>query len=148
VPKEKLNILLVDDDHGECDFFREALEKAHVSFELKCCYNVLDDVYFQLLSKDFDVIFLDINMPGETGVSFLKKIKSKEKFKDIPVIMYTVSAHDSEIEECYKLGAHYYLVKPYAELNLVESVRKIFETDLTLSSRPSIENFVINLAFA
>jgi CheY-like chemotaxis protein len=149
VPKEKLNILLVDDDRGECDFFTEALEKAHIYFELTCCYNVMDEVYFHLLSKEFHVIFLDINMPGENGIKFLKKIKSKEKFKDIPIIMYTVSAHEAEIEECYSLGAHYYLVKPYAELNLIESVRKIFETDLMPGSpRPSIENFVINLAFA
>jgi CheY-like chemotaxis protein len=148
VPKEKLNILLVDDDQHECGYFKEALEKAHIYFELTCCFNVLDDVYYHLLSKEFHVIFLDINMPGENGIKFLKKIKSKEKFKDIPVIMYTVSAHESEIEECYKLGAHYYLVKPYAELNLIESIRKIFETDLTSAPQPPIENFVINLAFA
>jgi CheY-like chemotaxis protein len=149
MPKEKLNILLIDDDRDECSFFREAMEKININFELTCCYNVMDEVYFHLLEKDFHLIFLDINMPGDNGITFLKKIKSKEQFKHIPIVMYTVSGNETDIEVCYNLDAFHYLVKPYSELNLIESLRKIFRTDFnTPPSKLPIDNFVINLAFA
>jgi CheY-like chemotaxis protein len=149
MPKPKLNILLIDDDREEWNFFKEALEKVNIHFELTCCHNAMDSVYYELLHKDFHLIFLDINMPGENGIKFLEKIKSKENFRHIPVIMYTVSANETDIEQCYRLGAHHYLVKPYAERNLVESLRKIFEADFTLPQPGTPQDdFVINLAFA
>ncbi len=146
MPEETLNILLIDD---ECALFTEALEGAAVNFELTCCPDVMHEVYYHLHEKDFHIIFLDINMPGDSGLVFLEKIKSHPSFEHIPIVMYTVSVHDNDIEKSYELGAHYYMVKPYAQQNFVESLKKIFQTDWTkLQPQPAIYKFVVNLAFA
>src|SRR5690349_4334858 len=129
MPKEQLHILLIDDDRDDCRFFKEALGKIDLWFDLAYSENVEDDVYYHLHNKNFHVIFLDINMPGEKGITFLKKLKENEGFRHIPVIMFTVSISDKDIQESYRLGAHHYLVKPYSEINLKTSLRKIFEAD-------------------
>lgn len=72
-----------------------------------------------------DIILLDIIMPLSNGFSTLKKIKGEEKLKNIPVVMLTNLAQNSDREEGEKLGAVDYLVK--ADLTPSEVVKKIRE---------------------
>jgi CheY-like chemotaxis protein len=149
MPKEKLNILLIDDDKEECTYFLETLQKLYLNFNLTYSADCLVQVYDVLDKNQIHLIFLDINLKEKDGIQFLKEIKSKENYRHIPVIMYTVSMRDEEIDQCYKLGAHYYMIKPYSEQNFLESLKKIFTHDWTEPQPiPSTFNFVINLAFA
>jgi CheY-like chemotaxis protein len=149
MPKKKLNILLIDDDREEYNLFKEALQRTFVDFGLAYSADCLEGIYQLLDAGDFHIIFLDINMPGKNGLKFLKEIKQKEKYAHIPIVMYTTSGNEQDIDESYTSGAHYYMIKPYAQLNFVESLNKIFSIDWTLPQPiPGIYNFVINLAFA
>jgi len=65
------------------------------------------------------LILLDINLPGMSGVEFLRRIKSEERTRDIPVVVLTVSESDRMIIECGRLGAENYIVKPLGIENLV-----------------------------
>ncbi len=58
------------------------------------------------------IILLDLNLPGMSGVEFLRRVKLEPTLRDIPVIVLTVSRHDQVIIECSRLGVVNYIVKP------------------------------------
>jgi CheY-like chemotaxis protein len=73
-----------------------------------------------------DVIFLDINMPLIDGFECLTFLKTTPPLKSIPVIMFTTSKREKDIETCLRLGADYYLTKPNSYLELDQIVREFF----------------------
>jgi len=77
-----------------------------------------------------DLILLDVMMPGMSGFEVLKKLKSQDITKAIPVIMVTVAAARAEMERGLKEGAAYYLTKPYDASELLERIKKLLGADL------------------
>jgi two-component system chemotaxis response regulator CheY len=67
-----------------------------------------------------DMILLDWNMPGMSGMDFLNAIKLNEKFYDIPVTMVTTEADKDKVKSAIQAGASGYLIKPLTP----ESFRK------------------------
>lgn len=59
-----------------------------------------------------DLILLDINIPLMDGKTVLKEIKTRRKFRNIPVVMFTSSENEKDITDSYALGANAYLTKP------------------------------------
>ena len=58
------------------------------------------------------MILLDLKLPKVSGLEVLKKLKSDERCKSVPVVVLTSSQEDQDIQECYKLGVNSYVVKP------------------------------------
>jgi CheY-like chemotaxis protein len=107
------NFMIIDDDADDRFFFKSALKKMLTSIE--CMEANGAHEAFELLRKAIQLpnyIFLDINMPRMDGRECLKRLKSDEKLKHIPVIMYSTSFSEESIIEFYKLGALSYLNKP------------------------------------
>jgi len=145
---KKLNILLIDDDQHQNLFFDDALKTLRINYNLLYSTDALASVN-KLLSEDINLIFLDINMPRMSGLQFLKEIKTHEVYHSIPVIIHSITARTIDIEESYKNGAHYFLVKPYSMMNIIESLKIIFKIDWrTPPPRPPFDKFVVNLAYA
>ncbi len=71
-----------------------------------------------------DLVLLDIIMPGgeEEGVRVLETIMKNDPEKK--VIMITAVGQDTVVEQCKKLGARDYLIKPFGEEQVIETVRK------------------------
>lgn len=97
--------LLVEDDPEDQEIFVDALH--HISSSTGC-YAVAngEEALFTLTQEDFlpDCIFTDLNMPGMDGFEFIKKLRSIEKFKDIPVVIYTSYYSEEEIKKAKALG--------------------------------------------
>jgi CheY-like chemotaxis protein len=145
---DELRILHVDDDEDDRIFLAEALQKLHLHHKLTGAQGCMD--LFNVMREDytFDMIILDVNMPLMDGKQCLKKIKAHEKFRDIPVIIFTVSSSQKDIDEVYESGAHYHVVKPYSAINYSLALKKIFDIDWKNKPPvPSKEDFVINFAF-
>jgi two-component system response regulator len=64
------------------------------------------------ISKKPKVIILDLKMPRLNGIEVLERIRANEDTKKIPVVIFTSSKEDPDIENCYSLGVNSYLVKP------------------------------------
>jgi len=144
----QLRILHVDDDDDDLLLLSKALEEINLHHSITTASGCLD--LFKLLENEdsYDLIIMDVNMPIMNGKQCLKKIKAHEKYCNIPVVMFTVSSAVSDIEETYQAGAHYHMVKPYAFVNLVESVRTLFAIDWKNNPPvPSKDHYVINHAF-
>lgn len=71
------------------------------------------------------VVLLDLKMPRVDGLEVLRRIKSDEALRNIPVVMLTSSREERDLVESYRLGVNAYVVKPVAFDQFVEAVREI-----------------------
>jgi len=112
--REKGLFLIVDDDNDDCEFFREALSDVAPNIDFDVANNG-EEALIKLrndLIKIPDVIFLDLNMPRMDGKTCLKELKKDNILKEIPVVIYTTSSNQDDIDETKALGAFYFLTKP------------------------------------
>jgi len=72
-----------------------------------------------------DFIFLDIRLPGMTGIELLRQLKSHPATRGIPAIMLTTSERSEEINASYEAGACGYIVKPVDFMVLAEKIRAL-----------------------
>ena len=139
-------ILLADDDEDDCMFFKEALEELSLCASLKTVNNGVElmDFLANNLPNLPQVLFLDVNMPRKSGAECLSEIKRNEKFKHLPVIIYSTSSNIDVMDQLYGKGAQYYIRKPadFSSLKSVISrtIELIKQERLLPSSR---EEFVI-----
>jgi len=71
------------------------------------------------------VIFLDLHMPKINGLEFLRRIKSDEQTKEIPVVVLKSSISPIEVNECHRLGVNDYIEKPLEYGDFIGVLEKI-----------------------
>lgn len=74
-----------------------------------------------------DVLFLDLNMPRMDGKECLREIRSDILLSNIPVVIYTTSSHQRDIDDCIALGANGFITKPSDMSDLEKIVLTIAE---------------------
>lgn len=106
------NILQIDDDQDDCNFFLEALEEISSSNYI-AIHNPVQALQ-KLVNREIspDLIFLDINMPFMNGIEVLTEIKKKDVLKNIPVIIFSTSIPVEVKSKIKALGALDYFTKP------------------------------------
>jgi DNA-binding NarL/FixJ family response regulator len=123
-----IEILLADDDTDDGMLFREgvsdALDNARLTWvedgELLLTYLANDVSYHP------DIIFLDINMPRRCGKECLKAIRANKKLKDVPVVMFSTSLAEKDIDDTFDGGANLYLCKRMYFENDIAILKQIF----------------------
>jgi len=76
-------------------------------------------------SADPDLILLDLNLPRVSGKEVLARVRSDPRTREIPVIVFTSSRDDRDLQECLNLGANGYIVKPTDFGQFAVAVRKM-----------------------
>jgi CheY-like chemotaxis protein len=116
------NILQIDDDYDDCEFFEQAL-KAVSDAHYTAMTNPLDALRL-LTNKEIkpDLIFLDVNMPLMSGPELLTEIKKRDIIKNIPVIILSTAPLISKNNEKV-LGARDVLIKPNTFNELKNMIR-------------------------
>lgn len=71
-----------------------------------------------------ELIFMDVRMPNMDGLTASKIIKSTEEYKHIPIIAVTAGAFSSDTEQIIEAGLDSYIIKPFENINVLETVRK------------------------
>jgi len=110
-------ILVVDDDPINRKLIVRILSKK--GFESLEATNGLEALN-QLENNNIDLIFLDIVMPVMDGMEFLKEIKNKPEYLNLPVIILTTD--DSRKMEAMALGANDIIIKPISPVTLLEKI--------------------------
>lgn len=122
-------ILLIEDEVFIADLYARQLIKA--GFEVK----TVDDgtAGLQTLnSEKFDLLLLDIMLPGINGLEILKQWKTKNPTSTMPVLLLTNLGQDSVIKEGFQLGAQGYLIKSaYTPDQVLAEVKKALEPQPT-----------------
>ena len=84
------------------------------------------EAFFQALADRLpELILLDIMLPGEDGMTILKKIKGNERTKEIPVIMVTAKGAEFDKVSGLDNGADDYVTKPFGMMELVSRIKAV-----------------------
>jgi CheY-like chemotaxis protein len=132
-------ILLVDDDREDRAIMNDALRLLGEDEIIWHAENGEDGL--SILEKNYALssipclIVLDLNMPRMSGTQTLRMIKGDERFKDIPVIIYSTSVNPLEKKATLLLGAHSYITKPVSFNESMETA-KIFLGFCALTPAP------------
>ena len=115
------HILVVDDDDGIRNLVKKYLNENNF---LVTTADSAEDALEKIIIIKFDLIILDIMMPGKSGIEF---IQEKKKDLDTPVILLTAKGQASERVEGLEIGADDYLPKPFEPKELLLRIKNILE---------------------
>ncbi|MBW2199618.1 MAG: response regulator [Deltaproteobacteria bacterium] len=117
----KIRVLLVDDERDFVETLAQRLEVR--DFAVTTAFGG-DEALDLIKEREFDVVVLDVLMPGKNGIETLNEIKELKPLT--PVIMLTGNTTVETAIEGMKLGAYDYLMKPTETEDLVEKITKAF----------------------
>jgi CheY-like chemotaxis protein len=126
LPSSKRTIMVVDDNPDLVEILRMMLESN--GFNVRCAYSgqeLLDSLKEQIP----DLILLDIMMPQMDGLEVLTRLKEDASTESIPVILLTAKMQNADILEGYKMGADYYITKPFTPAQVLEGINLILHGD-------------------
>ena len=129
----KAHILIVDDDDRIRDLVKEYLSQNNF---LVSTAKDSDDALEKTKIVKFDLIVLDIMMPGETGLEFTQNYKNKI---DTPILLLTAKGEPSERIEGLEIGADDYLTKPFEPKELILRINNILSKTKSLEIKREIE---------
>jgi DNA-binding response OmpR family regulator len=115
-----MKVLLVEDETRISDFVKKGLGEA--GFDVTAS-NHGDEGYELAANQTFDVIVLDIMLPGRDGLSILRQLREKRKV--VPVILLTARTTLDERIEGLNLGADDYLTKPFYVEELIARIQAV-----------------------
>lgn len=116
-----MKILIIEDEHKIANSIKKGLEQE--SFTADVVYNGLDG--FDLAaSEDYEVIILDLMLPGMNGLEICRKLREEEK-KHTPILILTAKGQLEDKVKGLNSGADDYLVKPFAFAELLARVKAL-----------------------
>ncbi len=135
------HILVVDDDKGIRELVKEYLNQNNF---ITTTAESAEGATEKIKLIKFDLIILDIMMPGKSGLDFIKENK---KSLDTPIILLTAKGEASERIEGLEIGADDYLPKPFEPKELILRIRNILNKTNIIKDRKEIKfgNIRINL---
>jgi putative two-component system response regulator len=115
-----MNIIVADDDKVLSKMICSILkENGHTT---RAVFDAMQVMMFAVKEPP-DLVILDINMPGGTGLDVLRKLKNSSKTNGVPVIVITGSTDQKLPDEVLKLGATHFLSKPIEPAVLLQAVK-------------------------
>lgn len=125
--KNTAEILLVEDNPNDAELAIRALKKNNLANNLIHLEDGQEalDYLFNDNNEMPKLILMDVKMPRVDGIEVLRRLKSDEKKKVIPVVMLTSSKEDKDIIEAYNLGVNAYIVKPVDFDQFVKAVTQL-----------------------
>ena len=131
--KFEAHILVVDDDDGIRNLVKKYLNENNF---LVTTANNAEDAEEKIKVIKFDLIVLDIMMPGESGLDFISK--NKDKY-NTPIILLTAKGEANERVEGLEVGADDYLPKPFEPKELTLRIRNILNKTKSKNIKRVIE---------
>lgn len=144
-----IHVLLADDDEDDRHFFKEAFEEIKIKTQVN---TVNDGVELMNLLSNPDtplpnILFLDLNMPRKGGLDCLAEIKTFSHLKDIPIVIYSTSSSEEDIEETFVRGANVYIKKPSDFAVLKSILKEVITINWQYhTSGMNRDNFILSLS--
>ena len=86
-----------------------------------------------------ELVLLDVMLPGEDGVAILKRLRSDERYREIPVIMATAKGTEFDKVQSLDLGADDYITKPFGMMEMVSRVKAVLRRSQPKQSAPLLK---------
>lgn len=145
--KGLITVLIADDDPDDRALAREAFLEAKLGHRLEFVhdgvqvFDYLDAALTESGSAEHpfpDLIVLDLNMPRLDGRETLRRLKASERYRQIPVVVFTTSTSEHDIRESYGHGAHSFISKPATFAGLLDVVQSLGKYGLDDAQRPRL----------
>jgi two-component system response regulator len=143
--ENSVEILLVEDNPNDVELALHALKKNNLTNNIHVVRDGAEALEFLFGTGAYaernpnhtpKVILLDLKLPKVDGLEVLKRIKSDERTRLIPVVVLTSSREERDIVESYKLGVNSFIVKPVDFEQFTEAVRQLGMYWLLLNQPP------------
>lgn len=115
-------ILVVDDDKDILELVRYNLTKDNF---IVACAVTGEEALAKLRVYSFDLILLDIMLPGRDGVEICRLLKNSKETARIPVVMLTAKGEDADVVLGLELGADDYVTKPFSPRVLLARIKAV-----------------------
>jgi CheY-like chemotaxis protein len=135
--------LVADDDADDFLFLKDALCEIAPEVQVSHLDSCLKLVDMMENDESPDLIFLDLNMPVFSGRECMKRIRVHNRWKHVPVIIYSTSNAEQDVKSCMEDGADLYIVKPNSFQALLNLVKKVMSMDWKNRSIIQKEQFLL-----
>ncbi len=131
---DAVEILFVEDNPNDIELTLRALKKQNLANQVHVVRDGAEALDFLFCKGAYSkrkiengpkLVLLDLKLPKVDGLEVLRKIKSDERTKVIPVVVLTSSREERDIVESYKLGVNSYMVKPVDFDKFIQSVSEL-----------------------
>lgn len=131
---EKVEILLAEDNERDAEMTLRALRKNNLGNRVHRVVDGAEALEFMFCTGGYadrdpnalpKLILLDLKMPKVDGIEVLRRLKSEERTRTLPVVMMTSSNEERDVVESYRLGVNSYIVKPIDFSAFVDVVARI-----------------------
>ena len=122
------SILLIEDDEVDIKNIERVFKEAEISNNLAICNNGEEALAYLEKNKVVDrpcLIMMDLNMPRMNGKEFLLELKINDHFKMIPVIVFSTSEEERDVEDCFRSGVAGYFIKPLDYTEFLKMIQAI-----------------------
>src|SRR5919197_100440 len=119
-----VRILVVEDEAKVAQALREGLDAEHYGVDVSATG---EDAFFRLHAETFDLVILDLMLPGRDGLEILKTLRRRDRYT--PVLVLTARDAVEDRVQGLDSGADDYLVKPFAFPELLARVRALLRRD-------------------
>lgn len=141
----EVEVLLVEDNPSDAELTMRALKKRNLANRLIHVKDGAEAINFLFAEGAYagrrvengpKVVLLDLKLPRVDGIEVLRRIKSDERTKVIPVVVMTSSREDRDLVDCYNLGVNGYVVKPVEFEDFARAVSELGCYWLLLNETP------------
>ena len=132
-------ILVVDDEQDLCEILLYNLTAA--GYQAEAAYTG-ETAWEKIVNgKCFDLLILDVMMPGMTGFELAEKLKSNPKTSKLPIIFLTAKDAEDDTLQGFELGADDYITKPFSVREVVARVKAVLARSQSSTIKESIISF-------
>jgi len=129
-----MNVLYADDDGDDREIFCEAINEINPAIKVVLGKDGEETLKILSVQNELpNLIFLDINMPKMDGIECLVKIKSDDRLKGIPVIIYSTTSSKIDERKITLLGASDFILKGNTFESIKESLHKVLSSQYGFS---------------
>ena len=132
---ETKKILVVDDEQDLCEILLYNLKSA--GYQAEAAYS--GEMAMEKDPSQYNLLLLDVMMPGMSGFELAEKLKANDKTASIPIIFLTAKDTEDDTLKGFGLGADDYVTKPYSVREVVARVKAV----LARSQKPEVKENVI-----
>ena len=132
--QEQIEVLLVEDNPNDIELVLRAFKQHQLANKVYVVQDGAEALDFIFCTGAYTardirrppkVVILDLKLPKVSGKEVIKRIKSDERTKIIPVVVMTSSQEESDVFESYNLGVNSYIVKPVDFDKFTETIKEL-----------------------
>src|SRR5262249_35847801 len=139
-----IKIVVCDDNWAESPLFEFTLRNIGINYELDWVDSGLELlIYLTTAERLPDIIFLDVNMPGKSGIQWLEEIRSNRRWNHIPIIIQSFAGATRDVEAAFYGGADLFILKSDFSKGFQQTLATIFQRDWSTRPSPRKSNFFL-----